>query len=86
MNKVARRGSFVFDISLNEIEELAELRLLFEEFAVKKSLKLNKIAFKNDLNNVYEEMEASFNEQNYLKFIDIDTQFHKTFFKYSENE
>ena len=86
VNKVARRGSFVFDISLNEIEELAELRYLLEEFAVKKSLKLNKIAFKNDLNNVYKEMEASFNEQNYLKFIDIDTQFHKTFFKYSENE
>ena len=25
-------------------------------------------------------------DKDYLKFLDIDTQFHKTFFKYSENQ
>ena len=39
VNKVARKGCFVFDITLNEIKELAELRYLLEEFAIKKSLK-----------------------------------------------
>ena len=42
VNKVSRKGCFVFDITLSEIEEIAELRYLLEEFAVKKSLKNNK--------------------------------------------
>ena len=86
VNKVARRGSFVFDISLNEIEELAELRYLLEEFAIKKSLKNNKINLKNDLKNIYQEMVISYNEKDYAKFVDIDTKFHQAFFKYTNNE
>ena len=42
VNKVSRKGCFVFDITLSEIEEIAELRYLLEEFAVNKSLKNNK--------------------------------------------
>ncbi len=86
VTKVARRGCFVFDITLNEIKEIAEYRYLLEEFAVKKSLKNNKIVFKNDLKKIYEEMVIAFSEKDKLKFLDIDTRFHKTFFKYSENE
>ena len=86
VNKVARKGCFVFDITLNEIEELAELRYLLEEFAVKKSLKNNKITFKNELKSLYEDMVKTFNDKDVLKFLDIDTQFHKTFFKYTNNE
>ena len=86
VNKVARKGCFVFDITLSEIEELAELRYLLEEFAIKKSLKNNKIKLKNDLKNIYQEMVISYNEKDYAKFVDIDTKFHKAFFKYTNNE
>ena len=86
VNKIARKGCFVFDINLNEIEELAELRYVLEEFAVKKSLKINKIVFKNELKSLYEDMVKTFKDKDVLKFLDIDTQFHKTFFKYSENQ
>ena len=86
VNKVARKGCFVFDITLNEIEELAELRYLLEEFAAKKSLENNSTDLKNDLKSIYSEMEIVNNEKDYFKFLDIDTKFHKTFFKYSNNE
>ena len=86
VNKIARKGCFVFDITLNEIEELAELRYLLEEFAIKKSLKNNKINLKNDLKNIYQEMVISYNEKDYAKFVDIDTKFHQAFFKYTNNE
>ena len=86
VNKVARKGCFVFDITLNEIEELAELRYLLEEFAAKKSLENNKTDLKNDLQSIYSEMEIANNEKDFFKFLDIDTKFHKTFFKYSNNE
>ena len=79
VNKVARKGCFVFDITLNEIEELAELRYLLEEFAIKKSLKNDKINLKNDLKNIYQEMVISYNEKDYAKFVDIDTKFHQAF-------
>ena len=83
VNKVARKGCFVFDITLSEIEELAELRYLLEEFAIKKSLKNNKINLKNDLKNIFQEMVISYNEKDYVKFVDIDTKFHQVFFKYT---
>ena len=86
VNKVARKGCFVFDITLSEIEELAELRYLLKEFAIKKSLKNHKINLKNDLKNIYQEMVISYNEKDYAKFIDIDTKFHQAFFKYTNNE
>ena len=86
VNKVARKGCFVFDITLSEIEELAELRYLLEEFAIKKSLKNNKINLKNDLKNIYQEMVISYNEKDYAKFVDIDTKFHQAFFKYTNNK
>ena len=85
VNKVSRKGCFVFDITLSEIEEIAELRYLLEEFAVKKSLKNNKEDLINDLKNIYSEMENAYKEKEYLKFLEIDTKFHKTFFKYSGN-
>ena len=85
VNKVARKGCFVFDITLNEIEELAELRYLLEEFAIKKSLKNDKINLKNDLKNIYQEMVISYNEKDYAKFVDVDTKFHQAFFKYTNN-
>ena len=86
VNKVARKGCFVFDITLNEIEELAELRYLLEEFAVKKSIENNKTDLINDLQSIYSEMEIANNEKDYFKFLEIDTKFHTTFFKYSNNK
>ena len=86
VKKVARKGCFVFDITLSEIEELAELRYLLEEFAAKKSLENNRTDLINDLQSIYSEMEIANNEKDFFKFLDIDTKFHKTFFKYSNNE
>ena len=86
VNKVARKGCFVFDITLNEIEELAELRYLLEEFAAKKSLENNRTDLINDLQSIYSEMEIAKNEKYYFKFLEIDTKFHTTFFKYSNNK
>ena len=39
VNRIARRGSFVFDITVSEIKQIAESRYLLEDYAIKKSLK-----------------------------------------------
>ena len=38
VKKIRRRGSFVFDITVKDIEQIAEVRYLLEEFALKKSI------------------------------------------------
>ncbi len=86
VKKVKRKGCFVFDTTLNEIEELAELRYLLEEFAVKKSLENDKLKLKNDLKSIYSEMEIANNKNDYFGFLEIDTIFHKRFFKYTNND
>jgi DNA-binding GntR family transcriptional regulator len=86
VRKVRRRGSFVFDITLGDIEQIAEVRYLLEEFAVKKSILYNYSDFLNDLNFVYKEMEIASNLKEYIKYLELDTKFHKTFFKYCRNK
>ena len=41
IQKHSRRGSFVFEITINEIEEIAEYRFILELYAIKKSLEIN---------------------------------------------
>ena len=85
VKKVRRRGSFVFDITVKEIEQIAELRYLLEEFALKKSFVTNKNELLSELNSIYQKMEVASNTKEYIKFLDLDSEFHKTFFKYFDN-
>lgn len=86
VNKISRKGCFVFDITINEIEEIAELRFLLEEYAIKKSLNNNKKEFINNLNNIFAEMENASSKNDFLKYLEIDTKFHNAFFDYSDNK
>ena len=86
VKKVRRRGSFVFDITVKEIEQIAELRYLLEEFALKKSFVTNKNELLSELNSIYQKMEVASNTKDYIKYLDLDTEFHRAFFKYCDND
>ena len=86
VKKVRRRGSFVFDITVKEIEQIAELRYLLEEFALKKSFVMNKNELLSELNSIYQKMEVASNTKDYIKYLDLDTEFHRAFFKYCDND
>ena len=86
INKINRKGCFVFDITVNEIEQIAELRYLYENFAIKKSIRNNKIEFIDRLEDIYLKMKDASDSQNYLKYLNVDTEFHKSFFIYANNK
>ena len=86
VKKVRRRGSFVFDITVKEIEQIAELRYLLEEFALKKSFVTNKNELLSELNSIYQNMEVASNTKDYIKYLDLDTDFHNAFFKHCDND
>ena len=86
VKKVRRRGSFVFDITVKEIEQIAELRYLLEEFALKKSFVTNKNELLSELNSIYQKMEVASKTKDYIKYLDLDTEFHRAFFKYCDND
>ena len=80
IQKHSRRGSFVFEITINEIEDIADFRFILELYALKKSLENNKIELIEILSkNIIDQKEAS-NKNNYNKFLILDTEFHKSFF------
>ena len=86
VKKVRRRGSFVFDITVKEIEQIAELRYLLEEYALKKSFVTNKNELLSELKVIYQNMEVASNTKEYIKYLDLDTEFHRAFFKYCDND
>ena len=86
VKKVRRRGSFVFDITVKEIEQIAELRYLLEEFALKKSFVTHKNELLSELNSIYQNMEVASNTKDYIKYLDLDTDFHSAFFKHCDND
>tara|TARA_B100001013_G_C24574885_1_gene428145 strand:- start:538 stop:972 length:435 start_codon:yes stop_codon:yes gene_type:complete len=80
INRIARRGSFVFDITVSEIKQIAESRYLLEDYAIKESIKYNQKELVNKLTNIYENMEKVAASNDYIAFLDLDTDFHKSFF------
>ena len=86
VKKVRRRGSFVFDITVKEIEQIAELRYLLEEFALKKSFVTNKNELLSELSSIYQNMEVASNTKDYIKYLDLKTEFHRAFFKHCDND
>ena len=76
----------MFDITVKEIEQIAELRYLLEEFALKKSFVTNKNELLSELNRIYKNMEVASNTKDYIKYLDLDTEFHRAFFKLCDND
>lgn len=85
IQKHSRRGSFVFDITINEIEEIAEFRFLLELYALKKTLGNNKKGILEILSKNIAEQQKANEQKNYNEYLILDTEFHRSFFKYFKN-
>ena len=71
---------------MKEIEQIGELRYLLEEYALKKSFVTNKNELLSELNSIYQKMEVASNTKDYIKYLDLDTEFHRAFFKHCDND
>jgi len=85
IQKHSRRGSFVFEITMNEIEEIADFRFLLELYALNKSLKKNKSELIEILSKNVVNQKKACKKKDYNKFLVLDTEFHKSFFVFLNN-
>ena len=86
VNRIARRGSFVFDITVSEIKQIAESRYLLENYAIQNSMIASPQILVNKLTKIYENMEKSAHLNDHVAFLDLDTEFHKSFFISCNND
>ena len=86
LNRISRKGTFVFDITVNEIQHIAESRFLLEDYVIKNSMLETPKILVNSLSRVYEKMETAADKNDYQKFLELDTEFHKTFFISCKNK
>ena len=86
LNRIPRKGTFVFDITVNEIQHIAESRFLLEDYVIKNSMLESPKILVNTLSKVYEKMEIAADKNDYQAFIELDTEFHKTFFISCKNK
>ena len=85
VNRIARRGSFVFDITVSEIKQIAESRYLLENYAIQKSMIAIPQILVKKLTEIYENMEKAALINDHVEFLDLDTKFHKSFFISCDN-
>ena len=86
INRIPRKGTFVFDITVNEIQHIAESRFLLEDYVIKNSMLETPKILVNALSKVYEKMETAADKYDYQAFLNLDTEFHKTFFISCKNK
>ena len=86
VNRIARRGSFVFDITVSEIKQIAESRYLLENYAIQNSMIASPQILVNKLTKIYENMEKVAHLNDHVAFLDLDTEFHKSFFISCNND
>ena len=79
------KGSVVSDISIEEIQELYELRQLIEGYAVRETLKTMDPADIDKLEQIYKEMKQAGEENNLTRFIELDIRFHDYFYENCRN-
>jgi DNA-binding GntR family transcriptional regulator len=79
------KGSVVSDISIEEIQELYELRQLIEGYAVRETLKTMVPADVDKLEQIYNEMKQAGEENNLTRFIELDIRFHDYFYENCRN-
>jgi DNA-binding GntR family transcriptional regulator len=82
---IPQSGSYVFSPTREEIEELCDFRLLLEERALHASMEHNGRGLLRSLKKTVEEMNKACYSTDLFQSKLLDTEFHQTFLKYSQN-
>ncbi|MEL0342912.1 MAG: GntR family transcriptional regulator [Deltaproteobacteria bacterium] len=85
VNIVPQKGTFVFSMEKPEIIELCELRFALESLALRYSHERNREPFLKDLERLFKLMRKNQKKENQMKYLELDDQFHKSFFNHCEN-
>jgi DNA-binding GntR family transcriptional regulator len=77
---IPKKGTFVFEPSLADVEQLASFRLMLETNAVERCLSIASEAALRDMKTAFAAMVAARQEANRRAYARADTAFHDSFF------
>jgi DNA-binding GntR family transcriptional regulator len=81
-----QRGSFVFQMSAQEVIELSELREILETAAVLRALERDPDGVANALTKIVSQMQAAIDRGDFLAYRDLDAEFHQAIVDHCGNE
>ena len=79
------RGYRVFSMTQEELVDFCELRFALESQALRYAVQRQPLKLAKQLQQILTEMEANFSPENREKYFELDTNFHKSFFRCAES-
>ena len=79
------RGYRVFSMIQEELVDFCELRFALESQALRYAVQRQPLKLAKQLQQILTEMEANFSPENREKYFELDTNFHKSFFRCAES-
>ena len=83
---VPRKGAYVAGLSINDVEEVYEIRTVLETLAVRLAAQRMQPADYAQLDELSEKMRATWQEGNVDNWVSLDASFHELLYKFSRNE
>ena len=83
---VPRKGAYVAGLSINDVEEVYEIRTMLETLAVRLAAQRMQPADYAQLDDLSEKMRATWQEGNVDNWVSLDASFHELLYKFSRNE
>jgi DNA-binding GntR family transcriptional regulator len=80
-----KRGSFVFNPTIEEVGEICDYRLMLEREALRLSMEKDAAGFVAGLEQIIERMRERMKEQDEYGYVRLDTEFHNLFFDHCGN-
>lgn len=80
-----KRGSFVFNPTIEEVAEICDYRLMLEREALRLSMQKSPQAFLADLDDTIAAMRERMEAADEYGYVRLDTAFHKLFFDHCGN-
>lgn len=86
INLIPRRGAQVTEISLKDLDEIYELRLVLESLAGKKLIQQEDLICLQQMKDLLEVQKKLIEEKDAVKFIEADREFHLALIRAARNE
>lgn len=85
VENIPNKGTFVKKLEEKEIMDLFDLRVILEQYAMKKTVKEASDEDLKELDEIYERLEESHTKDAFNEYIKVDTELHNMFFQLSGN-
>jgi DNA-binding GntR family transcriptional regulator len=85
VKKIPHRGTFVYAPSYEELEEMASLRVILEQFVVERVMARWRLDHEARLGQIVQEMWQAAAQEDRQRVYELDTEFHRTLWQIADH-